>query len=179
MVEEKKANSNRLHGILAQFISFGMCASAESTQPRLMCEGHMVVALATNRAVLSNAGASAGPRLTLDARGGVRRYVGVDCDLGVQDAAVGVGVHLQGVQQLSVVLHSVVIRAVLLRDQPGSALCKHSSHKKKGRSERPASAPRVFPSLGEIKISLEEEEEEEAPGTLDKGSSLSVRQTKS
>lgn len=55
--------------------------------------------------------------LTSYACGGVSGYVGVHRDLGVKDAAVGVGVHLQRVQQLSVVLHSVVVHTALLGDQ--------------------------------------------------------------
>ena len=63
-----------------------------------------------------------GARLTSDARGCVGGDVGVHRDLGVQDAPVGVGVHLEGVQQLAVVLHPVVVGAALLGDQPG-AVC--------------------------------------------------------
>ena len=42
---------------------------------------------------------------TADPGGGIGRDVGVHSDFRVEDAAVGVGIHLQGVQQLSVVLH--------------------------------------------------------------------------
>lgn len=48
--------------------------------------------------------------------GGVCRYVGVHCDLRVEDAAMGVGIHLQRVQQFSVVLHSVIVGTALFRD---------------------------------------------------------------
>lgn len=57
---------------------------------------------------------------TSDPGGGVSWDVGVHGDLGVEDAAMGVGVHLQGVEQLSVVLHPRVVHAALLRDQLGS-----------------------------------------------------------
>lgn len=58
----------------------------------------------------------------------VCRYVGVHCDLWVQNAAVGVGVHLQRVQQLPVVLHSVVICAALFWNQLGNALWRQTGH---------------------------------------------------
>lgn len=56
------------------------------------------------------------------------RYVGVHCDLWVQNAAVGVGVHLQRVQQFPVVLHSVVICAALFWNQLGDALWRQTRH---------------------------------------------------
>lgn len=46
----------------------------------------------------------------------------VHSDLRVEDAAVRVGIHGQRVQQLSVVLNSVVIRTARFRDQPWGRL---------------------------------------------------------
>lgn len=71
--------------------------------------------------------------LTSYACGSIGWYVGVHCDLRVEDAAVGVGVHLQRVQQLSVVLHSVVVHAALLRDQLRGALWTQKRHAEEGR----------------------------------------------
>lgn len=59
------------------------------------------------------------------------RYMGVHCDLWVQNAAMGVGIHLQRVQQLSVVLHSVVISAALLWNQLGNSLWRKTSYENK------------------------------------------------
>ena len=59
---------------------------------------------------------------TAYACGGVGWDVGVDGDLRVEDAAVRVSVHLQGVQELSVVLNSVVVHTTFLWDQLRSAL---------------------------------------------------------
>lgn len=60
--------------------------------------------------------------------------MGVHCDLRVEDAAMGVGIHLQRVQQLSVVLHSEIVCTALFRDQLGSALWRQTNHEKDGAS---------------------------------------------
>ncbi len=57
------------------------------------------------------------PLLTANVGGGVSWDVGVYCDLWVEDAAMGVCIHLQGVQQLSVMLNSMIIRASHFWDQ--------------------------------------------------------------
>lgn len=59
---------------------------------------------------------------TADPGGGIGRDVGVHSDFRVEDAAVGVGIHLQGVQQLSVVLHPGVVHTTLLGYQLWSTL---------------------------------------------------------
>lgn len=56
-------------------------------------------------------------RLTANVSGGVSWDVGVYSDLWVEDAAMGVRIHLQGVQQFSVMLYSMIIRASLFWDQ--------------------------------------------------------------
>lgn len=59
------------------------------------------------------------------------RYVGVHCDLRVQNAAMGIGIHLQRVQQLPVVLHSVVISAALFWNQLGNSFWRKTSYENK------------------------------------------------
>lgn len=56
-------------------------------------------------------------RLTANVSGGVSWDVGVYGDLWVEDAAMGVRIHLQGVQQFSVMLYSMIICASLFWDQ--------------------------------------------------------------
>lgn len=65
-----------------------------------------------------------GRRLTADLSGGVLWDHGVGGELGVQDAAVGVGVHGQRVQQLPVLQHPRVQQAARLGDQLGHVLCR-------------------------------------------------------
>lgn len=68
--------------------------------------------------------APVGRRLTADLSGGVLWDHGVGGELGVQDAAVCVGVHGQRVQQLPVLQHPRVEGAARLGDQLGHVLCR-------------------------------------------------------
>lgn len=61
--------------------------------------------------------------LTADLGCGVLGDHGVGGELGVQDAAVRVGVHGQCVQQLTVLQHPRVLRAARLRHQGHHVLC--------------------------------------------------------
>ena len=87
-------------------------------QPTLWINIHNIIACILSPGCLSLC-------LTSDARGSIGWYVRVHCDLRVEDAAVGVGIHLQWVQQLSVVLHPVIVCAALFRYQLGGALCEN------------------------------------------------------
>lgn len=62
-------------------------------------------------------------RLTADLSGRVLWDHGVGGELGVQDAAVRVGVHGERVQQLAVLQHPRVQQAARLGDQLGDVLC--------------------------------------------------------
>lgn len=63
-------------------------------------------------------------RLTADLSGGILWDHGVGGELGVQDAAVCVGVHGQRVQQLPVLQHPRVQQAARLGDQLRHVLCR-------------------------------------------------------
>lgn len=63
-------------------------------------------------------------RLTADLSGGVLWDHGVSGELGVQDAAVRVGVHGQRVQQLPVLQHPRVQQAARLGDQLRDVFCQ-------------------------------------------------------
>lgn len=71
---------------------------------------------------LAPALAAPGERLTADLGGGVLGDHGVGGELGVQDAAMSVGVHGQRVQQLAVLQHPRVQQAARLGDQLGHVL---------------------------------------------------------
>lgn len=63
-------------------------------------------------------------RLTADLSGRVLWDHGVGGELGVQDAAVGVGVHGERVQQLPVLQHPRVQQTARLGDQLGDVFCE-------------------------------------------------------
>lgn len=62
-------------------------------------------------------------RLTADLSGGVLWDHGVGGELGVQDAAVCIGIHGERVQQLPVLQHPRVQEAARLRDQLRDVFC--------------------------------------------------------
>lgn len=67
--------------------------------------------------------------LTADLSGGVLWDHGVGGELGVQDAAVRVGVHGERVQQLPVLQHPRVQQAARLGDQLGDVFCERQREK--------------------------------------------------
>lgn len=88
-------------------------------------------------------GLLAAPALTADLRRGVLGNHGVGGELGVQDAAVRVGVHGQRVQQLPVLQHPRMLWAAHLGHQGHHVLCGHRQGL--GRAARGASAPATCP----------------------------------
>jgi len=69
------------------------------------------------------------PCLTANVSGGISWNVGVYSDLWVEDAAMGVRIHLQGVQQLSVMLYSMIICASLFWNKSWSVLWFRETNK--------------------------------------------------